>query len=143
MEKEQVENQEAMEVELVEEVEVEESLTDRVDRIEKKAIEQHLHADQLNQEVNELVRQRAELFQQKVEFELQKNGLEKFVDLINPKDETELRETIEKLNLIVNDIKVANSYVPKDNAKADEYNVALQKGDTKKMIGSKLANLFK
>lgn len=91
----------------------------------------------------ELAEKEAELFQKEVAFTLKENGLEMFADVINVTDSEQLETVVKQLTAIVNDIKIGAGYVPKDNAKQAEYDVFTQKKDTRGMIGSKLANLFK
>ncbi|OMP66876.1 hypothetical protein [Domibacillus epiphyticus] len=84
-----------------------------------------------------------ELFQKEISLTLRENGLEAFTDVISVKDSTDLSTKIDTLNKIVNEIKVNMGYVPADNTKQDEYSIAESKKDTKAMISTKLANLFK
>lgn len=138
MEKEQVVVEEVLieDVETVEEVTTEKPFSEVVD-------EYAISLEKLNVTQKELAEQQKEMFKQQIEWNLQRNGLEAFADIINPKDYDELNTVVAQLVSIMNEQKVANSYQPKDNATQDAYSVAQQKGDTKKMIGSKLANLFK
>lgn len=130
MENEQLETQE------VEEVEIKKTPDEVMDEIDKSL-------NKINSDQDEIQRQQAELFQKQKEWELKSNGLEQFADIIKVESYEELNTVIQQLTKIVNDIKVANSYQPKENAKQDAHSVAQQKGDTKNMIASKLASLFK
>lgn len=85
----------------------------------------------------------AELFNKEVQLELKSAGLDKFASIVKVGDSDELQETIKTLSQIVNDIKVSTGYVPNDHKQQNEYDVFASKKDTKGMIGSKLANLFK
>lgn len=94
----------------------------------------------LEDEVEEL---KQKLFKQEVSSTLKDNGLEMFEGLVHVDDAKQLDEVVHKLTQIVNDIKLSNSYIPSDNAKQDAYTQHANNKDTKNMIGSKLANLFK
>jgi len=139
MEKEQVVTQEVQtqEVEQVEEVETQEvnfdEINENLDRI---------NADQV-QLAKELDERHKALFEREIKYALKEHGLEAFANLVKVENTDELNDVVASLTKIVNDIKIANSYQPKENAQQDAYSVAQSKGDTKKMIGSKLANLFK
>jgi hypothetical protein len=84
-----------------------------------------------------------ELFQKEVNLTLKEHGLEAFADVISVNDGTDLNTKVETLTKIINEIKVNMGYVPTDNAKQDEYSMFESKKDTKGMISTKLANLFK
>lgn len=136
MENEQVSEQlEVQEVEQVEEVTEEKSPQTLDELIEDNK--------KLQDELAEIKEMRKDIFDKQVSLTLKENGLEAFAEIINVDSSDDLTKVVAKLTTIVNNIKVANSYQPKDNGKQDEYSVAQQQGDTKKMIGSKLANLFK
>ena len=139
MEKEQVVNQEVetQEVEQGEQVEHQEvNLEEINETLEKINVDQ----DQIAKDLD--ARQKA-VFEREIKFALKENGLEAFADIINPKDNDELNTIVAQLLKVMNEQKIANSYQPKDNATQDALSVAQQKGDTKNMIASKLANLFK
>jgi len=138
MEDEQVVNQE-VETEVVETQEV----TPTLEEVEKKMETNLASLEEIQKLADEVLADQKEFFKERVGWELERNGLEAFANIINPKDNDELNLIVAQLNIIVADIKLANSYQPKSNATQDAYSVAQQKGDTKKMIGSKLANLFK
>lgn len=145
MEKEQIKITELRDSEQaeVEQVEVEE--VQEPQQIDLDLVNQNL--DKIKQDQNKIaldlgLRQK-ELFQKEIKFALKEHDLEAFADVIKVNDSKELEETINQLKTIVNQIKVANSYQPKEKATQDAFSVAQQNGDTKKMIGSKLANFFK
>lgn len=94
----------------------------------------------LEDEVEEL---KQKLFEQEVSSTLKDNGLEMFEGLVHVGDAKQLDEVVHKLTQIVNDIKLSNAYIPSDNAKQDAYTQHANNKDTKNMIGSKLAKLFK
>lgn len=133
MENTQTENQE---VETVE-TEVE---TPEVEKHEE-TIEERL--ERINTEQDELQQKQKEFFDEQKKYQFEKNGLSAFEEVIKVGNYEELNATIAKLTKIVNDIKVANSYQPTDNAKQDAYSVHTKNKDTKNMIGTKLSNLFK
>ncbi len=126
-----------------------------VEEVETQEVEhQEVNLDEINETLNEInvdqeqiakdldARQKA-VFEREIKFALKENGLEAFADIINPKDNDELNTIVSQLLKVMNEQKIANSYQPKDNATQDALSVAQQKGDTKNMIASKLANLFK
>lgn len=133
MEKEQGVNQE-VETQEVEQVEI--NLEEINETLEKINADQ----DQISKDVDARLKA---VFEREIKFALKENGLEAFADIINPKDNDELNTIVAQLVKVMNEQKIANSYQPKDNAKQDALSVAQQKGDTKNMIASKLANLFK
>lgn len=96
----------------------------------------------LTKEEKALQEKQKELFDKEVHLTLKENGLEQFKDIIKVANDNELKDTIKKLNKIVNDIKVSVGYVPKDNAKDNEYDVFAKNKDTKGMIATKLSKLF-
>ena len=83
------------------------------------------------------------LWGKEVNLLLKENGLEQFADVIKVADEDELNQVVTSLTKIKNDMKVESGYVPKDKAKDDEYSNFEKNKDTKNMISSKLAGLFK
>jgi len=83
------------------------------------------------------------LWGKEVNLSLKENGLEQFADVIKVADEEELNQVVTSLTKIKNDMKVQSGYVPKDKAKDDEYSNFEKNKDTKNMISSKLAGLFK
>lgn len=83
-----------------------------------------------------------ELFTKEVNLTLKENSLEQFASIIKLENEDELKEVVKTLTQIVNDIKVSTGYVPKDNAKQNEYDVFASKKDTQGMIATKLSKLF-
>lgn len=87
--------------------------------------------------------QQQDFFNQKVDFQLEKNGLKQFKDVLKVENDEELETTIQSLTKIMNDVKLATGYIPKDKAKDDEYSKFAKEGNTQGMIASKLSNLFK
>lgn len=84
-----------------------------------------------------------DLFKREVAFELKENGLDMFADVVKVSDSKELEEIIPVLQQIVNDIKVESGYIPENRAKDDVYSKYKKDRDTKGMISTKLASLFK
>lgn len=139
MENEKVENQEVETTIVVEDVEeVEEVKT-------QKTLDEVI--DSTNETIDkvqaDLDKREKELFQREVNSSLKDSGLERFAEIINVDSHESLDEVMAKLTKIMNDMKIEQSYQPKDNAKQDAYTVHAKNKDTKNMIGSKLANLFK
>lgn len=133
-------------------VELEEMLADtKLDAVTDEVIEQaNVVAEEVT-EINEttadllarIEKREAELFQLEVGYELKSLGLEAFKDVINVTDKESLEAVTAKLTAIVNDIKLASGFIPKVNGVQDEISIHHKNKDTKSMIGSKLANLFK
>ncbi|MBB6445629.1 hypothetical protein [Bacillus benzoevorans] len=94
-------------------------------------------------EKEKLAELKKEFFQKDVYFSLKENGLEAFANVVKVENDDELKEVVQSLSKIVNDIKVTNGYVPNDHKQQNEYDAFASKKDTKGMIGTKLANLFK
>jgi hypothetical protein len=98
---------------------------------------------ELSEEEKALEAKQQELWQKEVSLSLKEAGLEAFTDIVKVNDEKELKDVVKKLTSIVNDIKVSMGYVPSDHKQQSEYDMYAQKKDTKGMISTKLANLFK
>ncbi|APB35678.1 hypothetical protein [Heyndrickxia coagulans] len=84
-----------------------------------------------------------ELFDKEVSLTLKEHGLEQFASIVKVSNEDELKETVKALNGIVNQLKIDLGYVPNEHRQQNEYDIFAQKKDTKGMISTKLANLFK
>lgn len=97
----------------------------------------------LSDEEKAIQTKQQELFVKEINLTLKENGLEQFASIIKVGDSDELKEIVGSLTKIVNDIKVSTGYVPSDHKQQNEYDVFAKNKDTKGMIGSKLANLFK
>lgn len=78
---------------------------------------------------------------EKLEFAIEKAGLSDFAEFINDQEEIEAFQGLVKK--IQDNVKRELSYKPENHKQTDEYSQYAQKGDTKGMIGTKLANLFK
>ncbi len=145
MENREVETQEvdttivAEEISQVEEVKSNKTLDEVLDQTNETMDKVQANLD-LMKEIEE--REKA-LFQREVNSSLKDAGLEKFAEVINVKSHEDLTKVIDNLTKIMNEMKIENSYQPKDNAKQDAYSIHSKNKDTKNMIGSKLANLFK
>ncbi|EHL78974.1 hypothetical protein [Bacillus smithii] len=98
---------------------------------------------ELTEEEKAIKAKEKELFDKEVKLTLKEEGLEAFADIVKVNDEKELKDVVKKLTSIVNDIKVSLGYVPSDHKQQTEYDMYAQKKDTKGMISTKLANLFK
>ncbi|MCB7071385.1 hypothetical protein LIZ76_15780 [Caldibacillus sp. 210928-DFI.2.22] len=96
----------------------------------------------LTEEEKVIQQKQKELFDKEIQLTLKENGLEQFKDIVKVANDDELKETVKKLNKIVNNIKIEVGYVPKDNAKDNEYDVFAKNKDTKGMIATKLSKLF-
>lgn len=132
MENTQVENQE-VDTTVTEEVETETVETEKVESTN----------EDLNKIQENLDKREKELFQREVKSSLKDKGLEAFEEIINVDSHEDLDAVMAKLTKIMNDMKIEQSYQPKDNTKQDSYTVHANNKDTKSMIGSKLSNLFK
>lgn len=97
----------------------------------------------LTDEEKAFKQQQEDLFKEKVAFQLEKNGLEQFAPIVKVENEDELKEVVKTLGQISNDIKLSTGYIPKDNAKDDEYSKFQKDGNTQGMIAMKLNKLFK
>ncbi|WEZ10155.1 hypothetical protein P5663_10100 [Priestia flexa] len=78
---------------------------------------------------------------EKLEFAIEKAGLSDFAEFISKQDEIEAFQGLVKK--IEDNVKKELSYKPQSHKQTDEYSQFAQKGDTKGMISTKLANLFK
>ena len=78
---------------------------------------------------------------EKLEFAIEKAGLSDFAEFINSQDEIKAFQGLVKK--IEDNVKKDLAYKPENHKQTDEYSQFAQKGDTKGMIGTKLANLFK
>ncbi|WP_346200135.1 hypothetical protein NSQ96_16270 [Caldifermentibacillus hisashii] len=91
---------------------------------------------ELTEEEKAIQQKQQELFDKEIHLTLKENGLEQFKDIIKVSNSDELKDTIKKLNKIVNNIKIEVGYVPEDHKQVTAYEQAKQKGDTKGMIKS-------
>lgn len=121
------------------------------EQFEQKVEEQkELSVDEGLQQLNEMQKQNEQLQQQIEEMNQQleknnlitalaNNGLSEFAGLF---DLQTIDEKVEFLKKVKNEILIANSYVPKDVAKQDEYTTAIEQKDVNKAINFKLSKLF-
>ncbi|MBT2277233.1 hypothetical protein J7E51_04420 [Priestia megaterium] len=86
-------------------------------------------------------KEREEFAKEKLEFAIEKAGLKEFAQFINNQEEIEAFQGLVKQ--IEDNVKKALAYKPENHKQTDEYSQFEQKGDTKGMIGTKLASLFK
>src|SRR5690606_40923186 len=85
----------------------------------------------------------AELTKKEINLELKQVGLDKFADFFNAQNVEELQPQIEKFKLLLTDLKKDLGYIPSDHKQEDIYTKFEKEKDTKGMISSKLASLFK
>lgn len=148
MEKEQAVNQEVEQEETLEEVvkDFKQSVEEKAETLEKfgETTESvKTHQEEIAERIKELEQMKKDFFKRDVELTLKDNGLEAFAGLIHVEDREQLDQVVDQLAQIVNDIKLSVSYVPKENAKQNEYDLHTKNKDTKSMIGSKLSRIFK
>ena len=98
---------------------------------------------ELSEEEKSLQNKQQELWQKEKAIELKAVQLDKFADFIHAGNPEELSTQIKQFQLLLNEIKMSIGYVPNDHKKTDEYSSYEKSKDTKGMIGTKLANLFK
>ncbi|WP_010651180.1 hypothetical protein [Oceanobacillus massiliensis] len=87
--------------------------------------------------------QQQDFFTQKVDFQLEKNGLTPFKDVIKVENEEELTTIVEALTQITKKIKLDSGYIPDNHLEENEYDKFSKEGNVSGMIGSKLSQLFK
>lgn len=101
-----------------------------------------LKPKELTDEQKEIQQLKADLLQQHVVSQLKSLDLEDFMEFITVDDKEELQPKLDKLNEIISNRKLNNSYVPEGHKKQTAYDKAEQAKDTVGMIGSKLSKLF-
>ena len=113
----------------VEKLEETESLEERVAKMqeENQKLLERLEEQQVQAEKNNLIAT------------LNAEGLSHFVGLF---DLTTTDDKVAFIKNAVNSILVANSYIPKETAKMEQYNAAIQNGNVKDAIGFKLSRFF-
>jgi len=122
-----------------------------IEEVGKQIVENGEQLDNAQKLAEEILQEREEflqtleksLFDKEKDLVLKENGLEAFAEIINVENSDDLTKVVAKLTTIINNIKVANAYVPKENATQDAYSQAIQNGDVKNAISFKLSNLFK
>ncbi|MDJ0331728.1 hypothetical protein [Planococcus sp. S3-L1] len=129
MENTPVENQE-VDTTVTEEVETETVETEKIESTN----------EDLNKIQENLDKREKELFQREVKSSLKDKGLEAFEEIINVDSHEDLDAVMAKLTKIMNDLKIEQSYQPKDNTKQDSYTVAKQNGDSRNMIKALFGN---
>lgn len=97
----------------------------------------------LTEEEKAFKQQQQDFFNQKVDFQLEKNGLTQFKDVIKVGNEEELNSVVEALTQITKQIKLDSGYVPDNHLKDNEYDKFAQEGNVSGMISTKLSKLFK
>jgi len=85
---------------------------------------------------------KAELLQAKVVAALKDADLDDFVEILEVKDDNDLKEKLEKLTKIIENRKLKNSYQPHDHKNMDTYSKAEKNNDVAGMIHAKLSKLF-
>jgi len=105
----------------------------------------------LSDGIKELQKQVAEqkeaLRKDKISFAFEREGLKDFTEFIHIEDDSKLDETVAKIKSLIdgikNQAKLDAGYIPNNHASNDPYTKFEKEKDTKGMIGSKLASLFK
>lgn len=98
---------------------------------------------QKTDEQKEIARLKAELNHQKIVSQLKSANLDDFIDLVNfSEDEIETQRQIDKLNNLLEQRKLNNSYEPDNKRPTTAYDQSAAKGDTVGMLQSKLSKLF-
>ncbi|WP_322922137.1 hypothetical protein [Paenibacillus campi] len=90
----------------------------------------------------QLEQREKELFQKEINFTLRESELEDFAEFFNVHNVEELQAKITKLNTILNDRKIKNSYVPENHKSQSQYEQAQSKGNVQDMISAKLSKVF-
>lgn len=129
---------------------------EQVDQMKQEWVEQELNPIQterdellqfkpkdLTEDEKAIQTKQKELFDKEVSLEVKAAGLEKFADFFVVDSTEQLAEKIEKFQAVLQEYKVENSYVPTDHKQTNPYDKFEQEKNTKGMIGTKLANLFK
>ncbi|GIO22487.1 hypothetical protein [Oceanobacillus sp. J11TS1] len=98
---------------------------------------------ELSEEEKQFKQQQQDFFNQKVDFQLEKNGLTQFKDIIKVDNEEELNTVVDSLTQIVKQVKLDSGYVPEEHLKESEYEKYSKARDVQGMIGVKLSKLFK
>jgi hypothetical protein len=101
-----------------------------------------LKPKELTNEQKEIQKLKADLLQQNVVSQLKSMDMEDFIDFITVNSQDELQPKLDKLNEIISNRKLDNSYVPEGHKKQTAYDKAEQAKDTVGMIGSKLSKIF-
>lgn len=84
-----------------------------------------------------------ELFTKEVSLTLKEKGLDQFAEFFTVDSIEQLNKNADKLQSIINELKVNTSYKPDNHKHTDQYSQFEKDKNTTGMIGSKLANLFK
>lgn len=88
----------------------------------------------------EALKQQAEInARNALELNLKQDGLEMFTDLFY---ETDRIKQVEMFRKGINEFLLTKSYVPAEQARQEQYDVAIQKGDVKGAIASKFSKLL-
>ena len=88
-----------------------------------------------------LEQREADIFNKEIGYELKEAGLSDFAEFFQVKNTDELKVQISKLNTILNERKINNSYVPENHKSQSQYEQAQSKGSVKDMIAAKLSKL--
>ncbi|MGG4434260.1 hypothetical protein AAXE64_06840 [Priestia megaterium] len=127
-------NQQEEQVETVSKAEYDVILAERDDLLQYKPKE-------LSEEEKVFQTKQEAFNKQVLEFAIKEAGLSDFADFIQNQEEIEAFKGLVKK--IEDKVKKDLAYKPENHKQTDEYSQFEQKGDTKGMIGSKLASLFK
>lgn len=134
MEENNQNQQQEEQVETVSKAEYDAILAERDDLIQYKPKE-------LSEEEKVFQAKQEAFNKQVLEFAIKEAGLSDFADFIQNQEEIEAFKGLVKK--IEDKVKKDLAYKPENHKQTDEYSQFEQKGDTKGMIGSKLASLFK
>lgn len=134
MEENNQNQQQEEQVETVSKVEYDVILAERDDLLQYKPKE-------LSEEEKVFQTKQEAFNKQVLEFAIKEAGLSDFADFIQNQEEIEAFKGLVKK--IEDNVKKDLAYKPENHKQTDEYSQFEQKGDTKGMIGSKLASLFK
>lgn len=131
---------------LVEEKLEQTEVIDAVEEVKTTDIESDgkLDYDVILEKTKELELQTELLRKETLNLRLEREGLAVAKDFANDFAVTQdVDKQVDMIKQLVNEIKLSIGYVPKEQAKQDEYVARQQKGDAKGMIASKFSKLFK
>lgn len=140
--------QEKTELETTEQLEVAEQETTAqegaVDVVEEQDIQTYVEQIKaLQSELDGFKELESQNLEANIKIELLKSGLsEDFADLVQADSLEGAKAKISKLLELSKKQTIKNSYKPTDHKTENEYEKAIQKGDTRSAIKAKLANIF-
>lgn len=142
MKTEQAQVTEVVETESVEQVEVVETTQEMIDSVEQSTFDYEKYIaerDAMQSELEALRKQSEINARNALELNLKQDGLEMFTDLFY---ETDRIKQVEMFRKGINEFLLTKSYVPAEQARQEQYDVAIQKGDVKGAIASKFSKLL-